>query len=338
MFEVSREHHGKSLLDFLDALAGPLDRRLVANAARRGEIELNGEPAGPSMTLRSGDVLKLEEPPESFVRAEHVPLEVLRSDDQLLVAIKPSGMPFDSSRSSSGRSAVEKLGVGDGPRPRPVHRLDKDTSGLLVAAMGREAEALWTARFRDGSARMEYLAIIRGSLADDEGEIDVPLSMRSRSDSRLTPDTRHGKPCTTRYRVEQSLRGFTWVRLWPVGTGRSHQIRAHLAALGHPALCDHAYGEDDRILLSQLKLSYRAKRGRPERPLLERPGLHAARFVWPEGSLEAPLPKDLEVVLSQLRRLRSLETADDPSSSEQAPDPEPGPEPDPEPETEQTRR
>jgi RluA family pseudouridine synthase len=313
-FEVSREHHGKSLLDFLDALAGPLDRRLVGAAARAGSFQLNGEPAGPAVTLRRGDLVVSTVPLDTLSRAVQEDLILLYEDDDgLLVASKPSGLPFDASRAGSGRSAIERLTAlsPEGGRPRPGHRLDKDTSGLVITTRNKEAERRLAAAFKAGEARVEYLAVIRRAPPGDSGEIEMALGKRRKSDARMIADQKHGsQPSLTHWQSEERLRGFSVLKLWASGSGRSHQIRAHLSLSGFPILCDRLYGEDDRLLLSQLKLGYRRKRGSPERPILSRPALHAARFQWGEKILEAPLPDDLSIFLAQLRRHCALSTAE----------------------------
>jgi len=294
-------------MEFLDALVGPVDRRAVLSAARAAQLLLNGDPVSPSTTLRLGDYVDLLLPAAALERQPAQELRTLYGDEQLLVLDKPSGVPFDASRSASGSSALERLAVeiDGGGRLRPVHRLDKDTSGVVVLARHAEAEQQLLDDLGRDAARVEYLALIRGRPLQEEGLIDAPLGKKRKSDQRLVIDERHGHPASTRYRLEEAFRGFSLLRLSPTANGRSHQVRAHLACAGHPALCDKAYGEDDRLLLSQLKLEYRPKRGRPERPLLQRPALHAAVFVGASGlRVTSPLPNDLEVLLAQLRRLR----------------------------------
>jgi 23S rRNA-/tRNA-specific pseudouridylate synthase len=303
-FEVDREHRGLSLFDFLDAVAGPLDRKALVSAARARLVLLNGEPAPAGSTVREGDLVHLELPREQLARAKAGSQPLLYRDASLVVAAKPSGLAFGESR-RGGESAVERL-AEDAPGARAVHRLDKETSGVVVAALDRATEDALTAELREGGARIEYLAIARGTPDADTGRVDVPLGKRNRSAVRLDPDPEHGEPCATTWRVEERLRGFVVLRVVPEGGGRSHQVRAHLAAAGLTALCDALYGEDDRLLLSELKLGYRGKRGRPERPLLARPALHAERFVRGSQVVVAPLPEDLEVLLAQLRRLRRL--------------------------------
>jgi len=317
-YEVGREHKGHSLFDFLDAVAGPLDRKRLLASAKAQQILLNGEVVGAGATLRAGDSVELLQAPEELTPAKNTDMPLLYEDASLVVLDKPSGMPFGESR-RGGKAALDLLGER-WPSARAVHRLDKETSGVVVAALGRASEERLSASLRTGEARVEYLALVRGTLHETEGRIDVPLGKHKKSDVRLVADPARGDPCATAWRVEEALRGFVLLRLWPERGGRSHQVRAHLAAAGMPALCDKLYGEDDRLLLSQLKLEYRAKRGRPERPILTRPAVHAERFVPSVARAAAlaaagggagdipvvcsPLPPELAVALIQLRRLR----------------------------------
>lgn len=304
VYEVGREHKGLSLLDFLEACAGPFDHRLLMSALREGHVLLNGVAQRSGATLRLGDQVQLTRPVDQLESRRRHPVTILHEDDELLVADKPSGLPFAEGR-RPGASALGTLGEGRTGLRAP-HRLDKDTSGLVVAALGKEAGEALEGDFRVGRARVEYLAIVRGALDGSEGRIDVPLGKARKSDARLVPDPDHGEPAATCWRLQEALRGFLVLRLWCEEGGRSHQVRAHLGALGVPALCDKLYGEDDRLLLSQIKLDYRPKRGRPERPLLQRPALHAVEFKRGPLRVTAPLPEDLSVLLAQLRRQRPL--------------------------------
>ncbi len=275
-------------------------------AAESKLLLLNGEPGGPSLTLKSGDHIELLLAPEAMERHSSDELDVLAREEKLIIAVKPTDVAFDAGRANRGDSALERLAEQtDGARPRAPHRLDKFTSGLVVAALDRRTEAELSDAFKDGSATMEYLVVVRAPPKADEGTIDVPLGKSKRSEAVLQPDPKHGRTCVTHWRVVERLRGFAVLAVTPEA-GRSHQVRAHLATQGFPALCDRDYGEDDRILLSQLKLHYRAKRGRPERPLLARPAVHASTFRWAGREVTAPLPEDMDVLLKQLRRLRPL--------------------------------
>lgn len=310
--EVGREHHGSSLLDAVDALWGPVDRRRVHEAVRKQQVELNGEAAGPAITLRNGDVIELYLDPEALARRAEQTIPWLHLDEQLGVAVKPAGLPFDASRGRTGQSVVERLGADApaGTRARPVHRLDKETSGVVPVAFSRAEEQRLGAAFAAGEAFVEYFAVLRWPPAESAGLIDVPLIHGRRSDQGLHPDPDHGSPARTHWEIVERWGSFARLRVRPEG-GRSHQVRAHLAALGHPVLGDRRYGEDAQIMLSQLKLDYRPKRGRPERPLLRRPALHAERFVDRERDLDitAPLPDDLSVLARQLERLAARNQA-----------------------------
>ncbi len=302
-FEVCREHKGLSLFDFLDAVAGPLDRKRMLAATRQGQVRLNGQPVSASTTLRLGDLVELLLDAEELTRPAAPTLAMLYEAPHVVVANKPSGMAFGEGRRGGSGSAVELLRARFAGL-RPVHPLDKETSGVVVAALGKAQEADLDAAFDACSARVEYLTIVRSALMEDEGRVEVALGKRHRGANRLEPDPEHGAPASTCWKVEERLRGFAILRVWPEGRGRSHQVRAHLAALGWPALCDALYGEEDRLLLSTLKADYVAKRGRPERPLLAHPALHAERFVHGPLVVAAPLPEDWSVLLAQLRRLR----------------------------------
>lgn len=304
-WEVGREHRGRSLYEALDALVGPIDRKALAGALRQGLVRLNGVPGALGTTMRVGDEITLHLPVEGLRRRHAATLPILYESETLIVADKPSGMPFDTPRGGLGGSALSALSehLGPGRRARAAHRLDKLTSGLVVAGIGAEPTRVLAEALQSGAAVLEYLVIVRGRLPDAQGQVDVPLRRRRRKDNRVEPDPDHGEAAFTAWSVVEALRGFSILHAVPRG-GRSHQVRAHLAAIGHPALCDALYREDDRLMLSELKLDYRPKKGRPERPLLERAALHAQRFTWNDVDVVSPLPRDLEVVLSHLRRLR----------------------------------
>ncbi len=306
--EIGRSHKGMSVLEFLDAVTGPVDRSSVRQASLDQALFLNGEVVSPSTTLRVGDIVELTVTPTSLIRDNREAIAILHEKADLVVASKPSGLAFDASR-RGGSNTLDLLAEhlkqteGSSQRPRPVHRLDKDTSGVVVAALGSAAEQKLLEAFRSSEAAVEYLALVRSAVKDEEGEISIPLRKKERSDAFLVPDPSRGTPCSTTYRLKERLRGYSILLATPRG-GRSHQVRAHLAAIGHPIVCDALYKEDDRLLLSQLKLNYKHKRGRPEKPLLARPALHAWVFRMPEIEVTAPIPADLDVALQQLRRLR----------------------------------
>ena len=173
-------------------------------------------------------------------------------------------------------------------RLRAVHRLDKNTTGALVVAKHLEAERALRGAFEEDRVHKTYLALVEGEhpLGDgEEEEIDLALGPDEKRSGRMVVDPA-GKPARTRIAVEQRFRGFTWLVCRPL-TGRTHQIRVHLSATGFPLAVDPVYGRRNELLLSNVKAGYRAKRGRPERPLISRLTLHAAAIELPSPRVDA---------------------------------------------------
>ncbi len=308
--EIRPSHKGLSVFHYLDGLVGGADRQLVRRACRDGLICVHGEQVPPTHTLRSGDVITMRIEPGALRRAPSLAVRLLRQEDDWAVGSKPAGLPYDASR-RGGPCAIEAVraliaeNVAGDPRPRPVHRLDKDTSGVVVVTLNRATDERFTEAMTSDRAHVVYWGLVRGDVREDEGVIDVALGKRRKADVRMIPMPERGTPALTRWRVLERLRGFTVLELTP-RAGRSHQVRAHCAALGMPIVCDALYREEETLLLSRLKLDYRPKRGRAERPILARPALHAARFEFDDILVEAELPEDLEVAMTQLRRLRGI--------------------------------
>ena len=248
------------------------------------------------------------------------PLEILYDDRVNLIAVnKPAGLATIPGRAEHG-SVLERLaqqiglphaGTAD-PRLRVVHRLDKDTSGVLLFARNLDAQRHVSHQFQNNRIEKEYVAIVVGRPIATEGEIDAPIAPHPTRRDRMTVVKRGGRPARTGWRVEESFRGFSLLRLFPK-TGKTHQIRVHLKHVGLPLVIDPLYnprveaGAADGLLLSSFKRDYRPKRGEDERPLIERLTLHAHRLrvrCMDDRviELEAPLPKDFRVALNMLRK------------------------------------
>lgn len=194
----------------------------------------------------------------------------------------------------------------DAPRPHVVHRLDKDTSGLILFAKNRPTQAELRRQFRERTVKKTYRALTRGAPALPAGRIEIRVEP-ARQPGRMRVTSKGGKDCETDYRVIERLGDLGWVELYPL-QGRTHQIRLCLMHLGHPCAIDPMYGSKDPIYLSQYKRRYSPRRGHPERPLIERLTLHAAKLELQDPKtgaqllLEAPEPRDLAATLKQLRR------------------------------------
>ena len=240
-------------------------------------------------------------------------LEILYRDDNLVAVFKPAGVATIPGRDESD-SILEQLGrqfsipsAGDAdPRVRVVHRLDKDTSGVLLFALNRAAQQHVSHQFQNNTVEKEYLALVRGRPSEKEGVVDAPLAPHPASNKRVAVVKHGGRPARTQWRVEESFRGFTLIRCFPK-TGKTHQIRVHLAHIAVPLAIDPLYGSAQPILLSQFKRGYRPTRGETERPLIARLTLHAEklRLTNLDGQaleIVGALPKDFRATLNQLRR------------------------------------
>lgn len=236
-------------------------------------------------------------------------LSLLLVDEHLVAVDKPAGLLAVPGRRPE-RTVADVLRARPGFAPdeplRIVHRLDRDASGVLVLARTLAAQQHLVAQFMQRQVEKVYLALVSGYVAGD-GEVDLPLRFNRRT-QRVEVSRSRGKPSLTRYRVLLRVSGHTWLECRPL-TGRMHQIRAHLAAIGHPLSVDPLYGGAAELKLSFYKPSYRPNRRQAERPLIARLTLHAARLSLRHPAtgepltLESPLPRDLRATLRQLERL-----------------------------------
>ncbi len=322
---VDRDQAGMELDEFLCRTFPLYSKRFLRRAVRSGCVLVDGQPASPSQRVRRDEVVSVdidEEEAEVVAPAgRQVELQILYQDASLLVVDKPPDLPVEPDRWDATRpcllGALQALG-GDSVegrerfRPRLVHRLDTDTSGAVLVAKTVEAERELGRAFEAGQVHKLYLALVEGEHPLDEGEhelLDLPLSPDKRRGGTMVV-REGGKPAQTRIAVEQRFRGYTLLRCEPL-TGRTHQIRVHLAAAGFPLVVDPLYGRRKSFSLSEFKLDYKRKPGRPETPLIDRLSLHALRIEFPTPdaperriAVEAPLPPDFQRVLKQLAKVR----------------------------------
>ena len=248
---------------------------------------------------------------------------IIYEDEDLIALNKPSGLLSIPDREGKDISLkkllIEKYARPDDPRLNDsvgqavgrgniftVHRLDKDTSGLIVFAKNETTHKLLSKQFEERQTEKIYLGLVIGSLADKKGSIDALISEHPAKKGLMTV-YRKGKESLTDYEVLEDFKILSWLQL-PSHTGRTHQIRGHAKHTGHPVVCDELYGDGKPILLSTLKHKFKlSKNELEERPILNRLALHALslQFTNTKGEkmkLEAPLPKDLRALLQQLRK------------------------------------
>ena len=266
-------------------------RQLIAE----GNVMVNGAAVKPAHRLRSGDTVSVTvpEPRPSGLVAQDIPITVVYQDAELVVIDKPPGLSVHPGPGHPDWTLVNGLlalcpdiqGIGGEIRPGIVHRLDKDTSGLMIAAKTQSAHNNLSQQIKDRAVSKGYLALVEGTPSPDTGVIDVPIGRDPRRRTRMAV-TPEGRESRTGYRLLETAGAHSLLEL-QLHTGRTHQARVHLAWLGHPILGDGVYGRRS--------------------PLLPRHFLHANRlaFAHPESgeSLEfrSPLPPDLQAALETVR-------------------------------------
>ena len=245
-------------------------------------------------------------------------LQIIYQDEFIVAVAKPPGLATIPGRAETD-SVIQRLSrelnipcTGtDDPRLRIVHRLDKETSGVLLMAKNLTAQRHLSEQFQNNKVEKEYLAIVTGRPETDSGEIDSPIGPHPSSRDRMAV-LKHGRPAKTLWKLERTMRRFSLLRCFPK-TGKTHQIRVHLKSIGLPLAVDALYhpapvGKIDGIFLSEYKRDYRPTRGEEERPLIGRLTLHAEKlkFLHPNGNemtLECPPPKDFRAAINQLGKL-----------------------------------
>ncbi len=231
-------------------------------------------------------------------------LDILVENDWFVVINKPAGMLSIPDRMQSERSLKDILMEKYG-NIFTVHRLDKETSGIIVFAKDEDSHKQLSQLFEGREVKKFYLGLVNGTLINQNGSIDAAIMEHPAKNGSMVINVK-GKPSLTDYEVLEDFRIYSWVQ-FQIHTGRTHQIRLHTKHLGNSIACDAIYGDGKPVLISALKKRYNlAKKEEEERPILSRLGLHSYRlqFVFNEQeyNLEAPLPKDLTALLQQLRK------------------------------------
>jgi 23S rRNA pseudouridine1911/1915/1917 synthase len=311
---VSSHHKGWKLRDFLTDTLYDFGSSAIGRILKEGWVVINDQAVDGGLKLKGGEVLVLDYPTDDLLRFPAKSLQgfsVLFEDDSVVVAMKPAGVGVTADRGQSTApflSALvqhfEQSKLDPVPRPRVVHRLDKETSGAVIVAKSRAALQDLTSQFADKLIEKEYSALVLGVPHKAEGQIDLPIGYETRS-SKLRAGGKDAVEARTRFKVLEKFRGYALLAVWPI-TGRQHQIRIHLEAVGHPLAVDHLYGGQQALLLSQFKRKFVLNRTRVERPLLERLSLHASRVKFRSPAtgetveVSAEFPKDLRVAVRQL--------------------------------------
>ena len=294
---AATEHAGVRLDAFLSA-DGALTRSQAARLIAEGRVRVNGKPAAKSARLAGGETVTVDVPQlrETALPPQDIPLDVVYEDDDVIVVNKPTGLVVHPAPGHPDGTLVNALlhhcgdslsGIGGEKRPGIVHRIDRDTSGLIIAAKNDAAHLALSAQLKDHSLSRTYECLVTGNMKQDSGTVDAPIG-RSSADRKKMAVVPTGRRAVTHWEVVARYPGVTHLRC-RLETGRTHQIRVHMAYIGHPILGDTVYGAKKPV------------------PGLTGQCLHATglRFVHPSTGepveLHCPLPPEFTAMLQKLQ-------------------------------------
>ena len=307
---VSNESKGVRIDAYLSECEG-ITRSAAARLCENDRVCASGKPLSKNYKLRGGEIIVVDYPPVTPDDAfpEDIPLDIIYEDDDIIVINKPSGMVVHPAAGNRSGTLVNALlfhcgnslsGIGGVIRPGIVHRIDKDTSGLLVVAKNDEAHLSLSDQIKRHDVSRIYFAIACGNVKNEEGTVNAPLG-RSPSDRKkmaiIKDPTKNSKEAITHYNVIERFNGFTLIRC-KLETGRTHQIRVHMASLGHALLGDEVYGGD------------KTKFGQSTKALISGQCLHAGELVLTHPRTKevmrftAPMPDNMTALIEKLRRMQ----------------------------------
>lgn len=294
---IIEESHARERVDKVIAEMMGKSRSAIQLMLKNGDITVNGELAKPNYKVQVGDEIHYEvrEPEELEVLAEDIPLDIYFEDKDMLVVNKPEGMVVHPSAGHASGTLVNALlfhcddlsGINGKIRPGIVHRIDKDTSGLLMVAKNDHAHESLAKQLKDKTSDREYIALVHSDIVHQKGTIEAPIG-RAKEDRQKMAVVRDGKEARTHFEVLERLPGYTLINC-KLDTGRTHQIRVHLKYIGHPLAGDPKYGPKNTI------------KGNGQ-------FLHAAKLGFDHPTtnermtFEAPLPSSFEKALKSLRQ------------------------------------
>lgn len=300
IFQVTQEEQGIRIDKYLTGKLPERSRSFLQKLVGEGQVLVSGSPVKQNYKVSSGDQVSVTIPEavEPEIEAEDIPLDILYEDESLLVVNKPKGMVVHPCPGHYSQTLVNALmyhcrdqlsGINGVMRPGIVHRIDQNTTGSLVVCKTDAAHQCLAAQLKEHSITRKYRAIVHGGFREEEGSIDAPIGRHPVDRKKMAVNYRCGKNAVTHYRVLERLGKYTYVEC-RLETGRTHQIRVHMANIGHPLLGDDVYGP--------AKCPF---------PSLQGQTLHAMTlgFLHPVTGaymeFEAPLPEYFTALLEKLR-------------------------------------
>ncbi len=299
-FEITPDDRGSRLDHYLQARLPEFSRSRLQDWIKQERVRVDGQPRKSSYELRGGESIEVDpaHPPPLKAAPEDAPVEVLYQDADVIAIDKPPGLVVHAGAGNLSGTLVNRLvhhfgklsELGGEERPGIVHRIDRDTSGVLLVARTDAAHQNLARQFAARTVEKIYLTVVHGILKQDRGRIQTPIARDPSRRTRMTTRLDTGRPALTDYEVLGRFGKFSYLRV-RIGTGRTHQIRVHLASIGHPVAGDTVYG---------------APKG-----VLERTFLHAHRISFDSPStgsrivVESPLPPDLRSWLEAIMKSSS---------------------------------
>ncbi len=299
----------KTRLDiFLSQKLPELTRSRIKKLIEDGQTSLNNKPAKAGVKIKTGDQIGITIPAPQPIKAEpeKIPLDIVYEDRHIIVINKPHGLAVHPGAGRAKGTLVNALlyhckdlsGIGGALRPGIVHRIDKDTSGVLVVAKTDKSHQFLSKQFKEHSMKRRYLALVWGMVKNDEGTIDLPIGRHVSERKKMSVRTSRGRRAVTHYKVIKRFDNFTLIEA-TLETGRTHQIRVHLSAIRHPVAGDPVYGKKNMPSGLSPKLTILLKN-------LKRQALHAQTLgiIHPETKeymeFTAPLPDDIKDIITAL--------------------------------------
>lgn len=298
---VPEESSGLRIDKFLTEICPDYTRSFLQKLLKSELVEVNGKPVKSSYKTAAGDTVTFEVPEavEAKITAQEMPLDILYEDEDVILINKPKGMVVHPAAGHYEGTLVNGLmhhcreqlsGINGVMRPGIVHRIDMDTTGVLIVCKNDLAHNSIAEQLKVHSITRKYYAVVFGSLKDDEGTIHAPIGRHPNDRKKMSINSKNGKDAVTHYKVLERFHGYTLVEC-RLETGRTHQIRVHMASIGHPLLGDQVYGPAKQPFRLQGQTLHAGVLG----------FLHPRTGEYMEFS--APLPKYFEELLEKLRRL-----------------------------------
>ena len=315
-FDIKKAFEDRRIDRYLASRLPDYSRTFLQKLVKEGAVLVNGRTVKSSYDIQKGDFISVRVPvlEESKIVPEDIPIDIVYEDDYLMLINKPYDMvvhPAGRHHCGTVVNALafhcQNLSQVNGPlKAGIVHRLDRDTSGIMLTIKSDAVHSQIAMQFEKRSVKKEYLAVVEGELMLDSDEISLPIARHIIDSQKMAVRHDIGKEAVSIYEVVERFRGYTLVKIMPK-TGRTHQIRVHMRAIGHPVVADFMYSSQESCYLSDL---LQKKREEGELPIIDRQALHAHRieFFHPihnkKMEFEVDLPADISALVNTLRDVR----------------------------------